>query len=160
LTTSTAVQKGQYRFRVVGTPFYRDRLDRRLQRVEREAWFGADEWRAATEWKVRRVRKWGVTPEGRLEWAARLGCTRLVATLLRRYWHELSIKGRASAAVTKALRAAACANDIESVEVRVSCVVCRVSCVVCRVSCVVCRVPCAVLLTTYTDAHAERRTPE
>ncbi|ELR13697.1 Fbox domain containing protein [Acanthamoeba castellanii str. Neff] len=103
-------------YRVVGRPFERDRLSRRLRQVEREAWFGADEWRAALEWKVRRVRKWGVSPEGRLEWAARLGCTRLVATLLRRYWRELSITARASTAVTKALRAAACANDVESVE--------------------------------------------
>lgn len=114
---SAAFQTGMGRYRVVGRPFERDRLSRRLRQVEREAWFGADEWRAALEWKVRRVRKWGVSPEGRLEWAARLGCTRLVATLLRRYWRELSITARASTAVTKALRAAACANDVESVEV-------------------------------------------
>jgi hypothetical protein len=90
---------------------------RRLKLVEREAWFGECEWRAAVEWKVKRVREWGVTPEGRIEWAARFGCTRLVSTLLKRHGHELCVSGRLQAALSTAFRAAVCANDTESAEV-------------------------------------------
>jgi hypothetical protein len=94
-------------------------LDKQMRAVDREAWFSHNEWRAAVEWKVSRVREWGITPEGRIEWAALLGCSRLLAALLERHWHALSGTGRAHEAVTKALRAAACANDVDSVKVRV-----------------------------------------
>jgi hypothetical protein len=115
-------------------------LDKQMRAVDREAWFSHNEWRAAVEWKVSRVREWGITPEGRIEWAALLGCSRLLAALLERHWHALSGTGRAHEAVTKALRAAACANDVDSVKVMCVCV-----CVLMR-----------VLLTPMRVAHKHR----
>lgn len=82
------------------------------------AFDGEQGWRQAVQLKAKWVRKWGRGPAGQMEWAARLGCDRLLIRLVAKHQEELATAGEWQIALRSALGAAIHANSLECAGVR------------------------------------------